>query len=66
MLRVLIKENEMQNLTIMDINTLEGQALAVELGVYGSGVPVFISRKDKTSTVGYSDSTALVIQSLNL
>lgn len=64
MMGVLDSEGQLKNITVVDITKPEGAAMAQQFGADKQPVPSFISRKNKTGTVGYRDSVAKLIDAL--
>lgn len=62
---LLNKEGVMNDLTVIDVTTESGQKLAKDMGAASKGIPAFISKKNKTGTVGYKKSIDELINSLS-
>lgn len=62
---VIDEEGVMGDITVVDVTKPEGQKLATEMGAASKGIPAFISRKNKTGTVGFKKSVDELIVSLS-
>ena len=58
------KEGVKGSLQMVDVTTEEGKKMAVEYGAASKGIPAFISRKNKTGTVGYRESLQEILDAL--
>ena len=56
MTAVLEKEGVKGALTMVDVTTEEGKKMANEYGAAKKGIPAFISKKNKTGTVGFREN----------
>lgn len=61
---VMEKENTIGDVKLVDVTKPEGLELAKQYGSIDKGVPSFVSKKLKTGTVGFKETTAELIQSL--
>jgi len=64
MMDVLNKEGQLKNMTVIDMTKPEGAAMAKQFGADKQPVPSFISRKNKTGTVGYRETVAKLVEDL--
>lgn len=64
MTKVLSDSGSMGSLTVVDITKPEGQETAKKMGAADKGVPAFISKKNKTGTIGFKSSISELTKSL--
>jgi glutaredoxin len=64
MMSVLDSAGELKNITVVDISKPEGANMAKQFGADKQPVPSFISRQNKTGTVGYRDSVEKLVDAL--
>lgn len=57
--------SSMGDLTVIDVTTPEGQKVAKETGAADKGIPAFISKKLKTGTIGFKQSTDELVKALS-
>ena len=62
---VLEKEGTLRDLETVDITTPQGQETAKKYGSLDKGVPSFVSKKLRTGTVGFKESTKELVAALN-
>ncbi len=61
---VMEKENTLRYVKQIDINTENGNKLALDYGVLDKGIPNFISKTLKSGLLGYKESTKQIIDEL--
>lgn len=64
MVQVLKDEDTMKYMEVVDITTEDGQEMAKKYGALDKPVPSFISRKLKTGTIGYKETTKEILNDL--
>jgi thioredoxin-related protein len=64
MQKVMKDEGTLTDVTIVDVTKPEGQEIAKKYGSAGKGIPNFISKKLKTGTVGFKQTTKELVESL--
>ena len=62
--KVLEDSGNTSSLTIIDVTKPEGQEMAKKMGAADKGIPAFISKKNKTGTVGFKSNISELIKSL--
>jgi glutaredoxin len=61
---VMEKEGSLRDVEMVDVTTAQGQELAKKYGSLDKGVPSFVSKKLRTGTVGFKESTNELVKSL--
>jgi protein-disulfide isomerase len=62
--KVLSDSGAMNSLTVVDVTKPEGQEMAKKMGAADKGIPAFISKKNKTGTIGFKQSVSELAKSL--
>ena len=63
--KVLEDSGDIKSVTVVDVTTPQGQEMAKGMGAADKGIPAFISKKNKTGTVGFKQSVKELKDSLN-
>ena len=66
MTKVLVDEGMMSDMHVVDVTEESGKKMAVEMGAADKGVPSFISRKNRTGTVGFKKSGSELLKALDV
>jgi thiol-disulfide isomerase/thioredoxin len=64
MIGVFEKEGQLNNITVIDMSKPEGQKIAKQFGADKQPVPSYISRVNKTGTVGYRETVKALLKDL--
>ena len=62
--KVLDDSGSMSSITVIDVTKPEGQEMAKKMGAADKGIPAFISKKNKTGSVGFKPSVSELAKSL--
>lgn len=65
MSKVLADEGILGEMEVVDVTQEQGKKMAIEMGAADKGVPSFISRKNRTGTVGFKKSGKDLLEALD-